>query len=118
MPLYCDILITIRKLVPVEDVVVELAELLAAPFVRDRIPEPAIGPVAFKEFWDNIAPTLDFRSREFPPALADCVVSLHSAYGCYVPKWLESQLESQVSHSSVSLLPLHSPQLCRANLFG
>ncbi|OCB87946.1 hypothetical protein A7U60_g4903 [Sanghuangporus baumii] len=100
LPLYCSLFTAIRKMTPIEDTMVELADLLAAPFSRERIPEPAVGPIRFKEFWDDVAPTLDFRSRAFPSVLADCVVCLHNAYGCYIPEWLESQLESQRTHLS------------------
>ncbi|KAL5510988.1 hypothetical protein ACEPAG_3707 [Sanghuangporus baumii] len=100
LPLYCSLFTAIRKMTPIEDTMVELADLLVAPFSRERIPQPAVGPIRFKEFWDDVAPTLDFRSRAFPSVLADCVVCLHNAYGCYIPEWLESQLESQRTHSS------------------
>ncbi|KAL5478674.1 hypothetical protein ACEPAI_1951 [Sanghuangporus weigelae] len=100
LPLYCSLFTAIREMTPIEDTMVELADLLVAPFSRERIPEPAVGPIRFKEFWDEIASTLDFRSRAFPSVLADCVVCLHNAYGCYIPEWLESQLESQRTHSS------------------
>ncbi|KAH8115144.1 hypothetical protein DFH11DRAFT_1726577 [Phellopilus nigrolimitatus] len=117
LPLYYDAIVATRTLEPLEDAIIVLSELLKAPFARDRIPEPAAGPLAFRTFWDSVAPRLDFTMRYFPPGLADCVHALASAYGGEVPDWMRSQSQT---HSSISqdeeVIPASVEELASSDL--
>ncbi|KAI5117095.1 hypothetical protein M0805_009722 [Coniferiporia weirii] len=110
LPLYCDIVRAMRDLPSAEDVILTLSGLLVAPFAREHIPEPAKGPLAFKAYWDGVAPDLDFGTRECPLQIVDCVVALSNAYGGEVPEWMHSQVQSQSQGRGDLIIP-HSDEV-------
>ena len=66
----------------------------------------AIGPLAFRAFWDALEPIVDWKVDDVydrekcwrgggcPENIRQCVLSIRDSYGGDVPDWMESETTS------------------------
>lgn len=57
----------------------QLAPFLSSAFVR--IPPPALGPLAFKRFWDSTYQGVGSTPRNYPESIKCCLRAYHEVYG-------------------------------------
>ena len=85
-----------------------MTPFLASAF--KRMPQPAIGPTAFSEFWDVVWPHVTLHSSRLPEEFKQALRINHNFFGGHIPSEMssgsqsQSQFESQdeVCQSSVS----------------
>jgi hypothetical protein len=79
MPLYEQALQRLQLLPADIDVLHQLAPLLSSSFTR--IPPPALGPIAFKKFWDATFQGASPTPRGYPDSIKCCLRAYHEVYG-------------------------------------
>ncbi|KAI0917111.1 hypothetical protein AcW1_007609 [Taiwanofungus camphoratus] len=102
MTLYCDTLNRLRDSSFTSDTLTVLAPFFASAFFR--IPAPALGPMAFKEFWAAVSPGLGSLNASLPEDLKECLKACHRVFGGVLPFDISCELELQ----SQLQLPLQS----------
>ena len=113
MSFYEQALNMLQKLPPEVDLLHQFAPFLVSSF--HRIPPPALGPIAFKRFWDLTYQGSYASSSSYPEAIKRCLRAYHEVFGGDPPTGItigSSQLtdESQ-GVSSAALQPTIEPQV-------
>ena len=105
MPLYQTTLERLADYQFSADTLETIAPFLASAF--KRMPLPALGPTAFKEFWDVVWPRAALHSSRLPEDFKQALRINHNVFGGHIPSDMsqvsqsQSQFESQeeVCHS-------------------
>ncbi|KAL0961384.1 hypothetical protein HGRIS_006337 [Hohenbuehelia grisea] len=79
MPIYCHSLDLLKTLPPSPECLQDLSKFLASAFVH--FPRPALGPVAFRDFWTMKYHGIDDIYRECPEDVKECIRAIDEAYG-------------------------------------
>ncbi|KZT73902.1 hypothetical protein DAEQUDRAFT_808069 [Daedalea quercina L-15889] len=91
------------------DMLTSIAPFLASAF--NRMPSPALGPVAFKDFWDAVRPKLTLRSSTLPETFKQALRVSHDFFGGNLPSDMSqdsdslSQWRSQSQSQEESIVP-------------
>ncbi|KAI0086959.1 hypothetical protein BDY19DRAFT_957657 [Irpex rosettiformis] len=73
----------------------DLEEYLCSPFSNIR--KDAVGPLAFRSYWDKISSRIDFHGQELPDKLKNNICALYEVYGGERPSYLPTDTQSQQS---------------------
>jgi hypothetical protein len=79
MSLYGEALELLKKQPPNMAALHELAPFLVSAF--GRIPPPALGPMAFKRYWDTTYQGLVVERGSYPLSIEGCLIAYHEVYG-------------------------------------
>ena len=81
----------------------DLTPLIISAF--HRIPSPAYGPRAFKNFFDTIYHRLGVSGEAYPVGLYPCVAVSYHFFGGMIPEGMEYQTQPTSIHSKSLSLP-------------
>lgn len=116
MPLYISSLDRLRLVQPSISLLHQLDTYFCSAF--SRMPPPALGPMAFKSFWDFLRNGIGSNQLKTscPESIRICLTAFYDACGDELPCELtsESQSHSQISH--VSFLLMHKRGSCQTHL--
>ncbi|KAF9499380.1 hypothetical protein BDN71DRAFT_1442012 [Pleurotus eryngii] len=79
IPVYCSVLNSLQRLPPTADTIIDFGDFLTAAFIR--VPSPALGPKAFRAYWQAT-----FHGRHefvavYPDSLKQCLKAFDEAAG-------------------------------------
>jgi hypothetical protein len=107
MGFYCNSLDSLHIATDSVEVLQELEEYLCSPFINIR--REAVGPLAFKRYWDRISSRIDFRDIELPENFRNSLCAIYDAYGGDRPSYLPADSQSQLEFSNIRA---DSPDVC------
>ena len=89
---------TLARLIDYElnaDTLAQITPFLASAF--KRMPPPALGPVAFKDFWDVVRSRLTLSSSTFPETFKQALRINRDFFGGHLPSQPQAQ-PLQITH--------------------
>ncbi|KAF4593329.1 hypothetical protein EYR38_009043 [Pleurotus pulmonarius] len=79
IPIYCSVLDSLQRLPPTADTIIDFGDFFTSAFVR--VPSPALGPKAFRAFWQTTFHAKHEFVAIYPDSLKQCLKAFDEAAG-------------------------------------